>query len=528
MRNLAAALLGLVALAACGGGPAASNSTSSADSSGGTLVIGMTATNLPGTDTDMAQSEGGEGIRFVGMQLYDGLTKWDLTHSDRSPALIPGLASSWTHNGDGSAWTFTMRPNVRFSDGTPWNADAAVFNFDRYLNKSSPYYYPALNSEAGLLLVGIRSWRKVDDMTFEIDTDGPLSYLPDDLAVLPMGSPTAIKKLGNDGFAQHPSGTGPFILQSMVPGQRLVMVRNASYWGGAPRLDKVILRPMPDAAARVAALRAGEVNWIEVPVPDDVPSLRSAGYQVLTNSYSHIWPWVLDMTKKPWDNVLVRQAANYAINRQSMVSDLLKGTGAPAYQYAPRDDHGYDPGLNLYRYDPARARQLLAQAGYPNGFDTTLSFPTSGSGNMIPIPMNEALQQDLAKVGIRVKLQPVEWSSMLGDYFNGRIPGGADAINISLGFVFLSLWNTFFSSTSPVNVGHLDDPQVDALLAQARSQLDPALRDKVYTQLNGQLEQDAPWLLVVNDLNPRVLAANVHGFVMPRSWFIDLTRTWVG
>jgi peptide/nickel transport system substrate-binding protein len=528
MRNLAAALLGLVALAACGGGPAAPTSTSSANGSGGTLVIGMTATNLPGTDTDMAQSEGGEGIRFVGMQLYDGLTKWDLTHSDRSPAVVPGLASSWTHNGDGSAWTFTMRPNVRFSDGTPWNADAAVFNFDRYLNKSSPYYYPALNSEAGLLLVGIKSWRKVDDMTFEIDTDGPLSYLPDDLAVLPMGSPTAIKKLGNDGFAQHPSGTGPFTLQSMVPGQRLVMVRNASYWGGAPRLDKVILRPMPDAAARVAALRAGEVNWIEVPVPDDVPSLRSAGYQVLTNSYSHIWPWVLDMTKKPWDNVLVRQAANYAINRQSMVSNLLKGTGAPAYQYAPRDDHGYDPGLNVYRYDPARARQLLAQAGYPNGFDTTLSFPTSGSGNMIPIPMNEALQQDLAKVGIRVKLQPVEWSSMLGDYFNGRIPGGADAINISLGFVFLSLWNTFFSSTSPVNVGHLDDPQVDALLAQARSQLDPALRDKVYTQLNGQLERDAPWLLVVNDLNPRVLAANVHGFVMPRSWFIDLTRTWVG
>jgi len=525
MRNVAAALLALLALAACGG---PSNSVSNTSGSGGTLVIGMTATNLPGTDTDMAQSEGGEGIRFVGMQLYDGLTKWDLSHSDRSPVLEPGLATSWTHNADGSVWTFTLRPNVKFSDGTPWNADAAVFNFDRYLNKNSPNYFPELNSEAGLLLVGIRSWRKVDDLTFEMDTDGPLSYLPDDLAVLPMGSPTAIRKLGNDGFAQHPSGTGPFTFESMIAGQRLVMVRNPTYWGGAPKLDKVILRPMPDAAARVAALRAGEVNWIEVPVPDDVPTLRSAGFQVLTNSYSHIWPWVFDLTRKPWDNVLVRQAANYAINRQAMVDSLLKGTGAPAYQYAPRGDHGYDASLNVYKYDPAKARQLLAQAGYPNGFDATLSFPTSGSGNMIPIPMNEALQQDLAKVGIRIKLQPVEWSSMLGDYFNGRIPGGASAINISLGFVFLSLWNTFFSSTSPVNVGRLDDPKVDALLNQAKAQLDTAQRDQIYTQLNGQLEQDAPWLLVVNDLNPRVLAGNVHGFAMPRSWFIDLTKTWVG
>jgi peptide/nickel transport system substrate-binding protein len=525
MVRVAAILVAILALAACGG---SSSSTSGGSGTGGTLIIGMTATNLPGTDTDMAQTEGGEGIRFVGMQLYDGLTKWDLTHSDRSPAVIPGLATSWTPNADGSVWTFRLRPNVKFVDGTPWNADAVVFNFDRYLNKSSQYYYPELNSEAGLLLVGIKTVTKVDDLTVEIDTDGPLSYLPDDLAVLPMGSPTAIKRLGNDGFAQHPVGTGPFMFQSMVPGQRLVMVRNPHYWDGAPKLDKVVLRPMPDASARVAALRAGEVNWIEVPVPDDVPSLRSAGYQVLINSYSHIWPWVFDMTRKPWDDVRVRQAANYAINRDAMVKDLLKGTGAPAYQYAPKGDHGYSPSLNTYRYDPAKARQLLTDAGYPNGFDTTLSFPTSGSGNMIPIPMNEALQQDLAKVGIRVKLQPVEWSSMLGDYFNGRIPGRAGAINISLGFVFLSLWNTFFSSTSPINVGKLNDPKVDAYLAAARSQLDTNKRDQIYTQLNAQLLQDAPWLLVVNDLNPRVLAPNVHGFVMPRSWFIDLTKTYVG
>jgi peptide/nickel transport system substrate-binding protein len=525
VRALALALGAILTLAACSGAATSGNGASGA---GGTLIIGMTATNLPGTDTDFAQSEGGEGIRFVGMQLYDGLTKWDLTHSDRSPVLEPGLATSWTPNADGSQWIFKLRPNVKFHDGTPWNADAAVFNFDRYSNKNSPYYYPELNSVAGLLLGGINSTKKIDDLTLEIDTDGPLSFLPDNLAVLPMGSPTAIKKLGNDGFAKAPAGTGPFKFESMVRGQRMVMVRNPDYWGGAPKLDKVILRPMPDAAARVAALRSGEVNWIEVPVPDEVPALRSSSFQVLTNPYSHVWPWVFDTTKKPWNDVRVRQAANYAINRESMAKDLLKGTGSPAYQFAPRGDVGYDPKLDTYSYDVAKAKALLADAGYPNGFDTTLSFPTSGSGNMVPIPMNEALQQDLAKVGIKVKLQPVEWASMLTDFFQGRIPGGADAINISLGFVFISLWSTWFSSTSKVNAGHFADPKVDGLLTAAARELDPVKRNLIYVQVNDQLNRDVPWLLVVNDLNPRVLGPKVHGFVMPRSWFIDLTSTWVG
>jgi peptide/nickel transport system substrate-binding protein len=525
LRAIALALGAILTLAACSG---AATSGSGSAGTGGTLIIGMTATNLPGTDTDFAQSEGGEGIRFVGMQLYDGLSKWDLTHSDRSPVLVPGLATSWTPNADGSKWIWKLRPNVKFHDGTPWNADAAIFNFDRYANKESPYYYPELNSVAGLLLGGIASTKKVDDLTIEIDTDGPLSFLPDNLAVLPMGSPTAIKKLGNDGFSKAPAGTGPFKFESMVRGQRMVMVRNPDYWGGAPKLDKVILRPMPDAAARVAALRSGEVNWIEVPVPDEVPALRSSNFQVLTNPYSHVWPWVFDTTKKPWNDIRVRQAANYAINRESMAKDLLKGTGSPAYQFAPRGDVGYDPKLDAYKYDVAKAKALLADAGYPNGFETTLSFPTSGSGNMVPIPMNEALQQDLAKVGIKVKLQPVEWASMLTDFFQGRIPGGADAINISLGFVFISLWSTWFSSTSKVNAGHFGDPKVDDLLTSAARELDPGKRNQIYVQVNDQLTKDAPWLLVVNDLNPRVLGPTVHGFAMPRSWFIDLTSTWVG
>jgi peptide/nickel transport system substrate-binding protein len=532
-RASALALTVSLLAAACGGGGGSSGGSGGAASagataagSGGTLVIGMTATNIPGLDTIQFQSEGGEGGRFVGVQLYDGLTRFDLTQGKATPKVIPGLAESWDVTPDATTWTFHLRKGVTFHDGTPWNADAAVFNLDRMTNKASPLYDAELNSTGGILLQGIKSAKKVDDMTVEITTNGPWSYLPEDLALVPFGSPTAIQKEGKK-FAEHPVGTGPFKFQSVKRGQELVLVKNADYYRGAPKLDKVILRPIPEVTARMAALRSGEVQWIEVPSPDEIPALKSQGYQVLTNYYSHVWPWVFDTTKPPWNDVRVRQAANYAIDRDTMAKSLLQGTGAPATQYIPPSDVGYDKSNDLYRYDPAKAKALLAEAGFPNGFSTTLSFPTSGSGNMIPIPMNEALQKDLAKVGIKVQLQPIEWGAMLGDFFAGKIPGGADGINISLGFVLPSLWKTWFGTGASANVGKYSNPEADRLMNAIGAELDAGKRVRLYQQLNDVLLKDAPWLLVVNDLNPRVLAPNVKGFVQPRSWYVDLTHTWV-
>jgi peptide/nickel transport system substrate-binding protein len=531
VRLVALAAACVLLAGACGTSSNTASSGASGSSggsgSGGTLVIGMTATNIPGLDTGMFQSEGGEGGRFVGVQLYDGLTRFDLTQGDHAPDIKPGLAASWDVTPDATNWTFHLRPGVKFTDGTPWNADAAIFNLDRMTNKSSPDYYPELNATAGLFLGGIASAKKIDDMTIQITTKGPYSYLLGDLALLPFGSPTAIKAEGKDGFAQHPVGTGPFKVESYVRGQKLVMVRNPDYWRGAPKLDRVILRPIPDATARQAALQSGEVNWIEVPPPDSVPALKSAGFNVLTNSYSHVWPWVLDVTKKPFDDVRVRQALNYAIDRDTLSKSILNGTGRPALQYAPVGDAGYDKSLDTYSYDPAKAKQLLAAAGYPNGFSFSLSFPTSGSGNMVPVPMNEELQKDLAAVGVQVKLQPVEWGSMLTDFFAGKIPGGADAMNISLGYVLPSLWSLWFQTGSTDNVGHYSNPTVDALLNQTKAELDTTKRAALFTQINAQLLKDAPWLLVVNDLNPRVLAPSVHGFVQPQSWYVDLTNVTV-
>jgi peptide/nickel transport system substrate-binding protein len=524
-RRKLLAKAGALALGATFLGPAAALARNDV-SSGGTLIIAMTATNIPGTDSGMAESEGGEGLRFVGLQMYDGLMRFDLTQGDHAPDIKPGLAESYTVSKDATHWTFTLRKGVKFHDGTPWNADAAIFNLNRYTNQKFKYYYPALAANAGLLLQGIHSFHKLDNMKIGITTKGPWSYLLSDLATLTMASPTGVMKYGNDNFYLHPAGTGPFKFVSMVRGQQLVMAKNPDYWRGAPKLDKLIVRPIPDPTARLAALKAGEVNWIEVPPPDAVPQLRSS-YQVLTKPYSHVWPWVYDMTKTPWNNVDIRQAANYAIDRDQLCSDILKGTGSPALQYAPHSDPGFEPSLQTYGYDPDKAKALLKKGGMPKGFSTTVVYPTSGSGNMVPTPMNEFLQSNLGDVGINVKLEPIEWGAMLKDYFVGKIPLGADAINISLGFVFLSLWYSWFDSKSVLNVGKLNDPKVDAGILETKKLLNPAARSAAFAKVNAELLKSAPWLLVVNDLNPRVLAPSVKGFVMPRSWFVDLTNTYI-
>jgi peptide/nickel transport system substrate-binding protein len=514
----------LMATTACGGGA----SSSAEGTGGGTLVIGMTASDIPLLDTGMSQNQGYEGIRWVGNQLYDGLTRFDLQQSKEIPKIVPGLATEWSHNADGSSWTFKLRPDVKFHDGEPWNAEAAVFNFDRYVNKKSEYYYPELNAQASASVSGIKSVTKVDDMTIQIDTDGPLSWLPNNMATIFFASPKAVKNLGKEGFALHPVGTGPFKFESYERGQQLAVTANKDYWGGRPKVDRVVFRPIPDVTARVAALRSGQVNWIEVPSPDDVPSLKADGFQVLTNSYNHSWPWVLDVTKGPLADVRVRQAMNYAIDRDAMVNGLLKGTAEPMLQNDARADPAYRPENDLYSYDPKKAKALLAEAGYANGISVRLSYPTSGSGNMLPTPMNQALKQDLAAVGINVTLEPVEWASMLTDFFSGRIPGGADMVNISLSMQQEGFWEFWFGSGSPSNAGKYSNPKVDSLLKQAKATLDDNARNKIYTQVVTLLTADAAWLDVVSDMNPRVLAPNVHGFIQPKSWFADLTTVTVG
>jgi peptide/nickel transport system substrate-binding protein len=529
-RLLTAALLLLLGTAGCSSSAstaASTGSTGSASGRGGTLVIGATGT-LPNTDTILGGA-GYEGTALVSFQIYEGLTRYDLTDDADAPAPVTSaLASSWTVAPDHRTWTFTLRKGVTFQDGTPFDADAVIFNLDRYLKKGSPYYTAALGAAAQEYAGDIVSYHEVDADHVVLVTKSANGHFTDDLTHILMASPTAVRRYGDTGFAQHPVGTGPFGFVSQTPGQEVDLTANTHYWRGAPKLDKLVVKALPDPAARTAALLSGGANMIDYPNPDDISRLRSDGARIDTNSYDHIWYWILDESKAPWNNVLVRQAANYAINRQAIADDLLHGTAGPAYQAAPKGTLAYDPAGNLYSYDPAKAKQLLARAGLAHGFGTTVTVPTAGSGNLLPVPISEAIQQDLAAVGITVKIRTTDWSTQLSDEAKGQVTLGSDALAQSTTlFQSESLLPLFLGTGSPFWTGHYSDPAVDKLFAAASSTLDRTVRQQDYTKALDQVTKDAPWLFVVNDRDPRALSPKVHGFVEPQSWFVDLTGVWV-
>ncbi|MER8102558.1 ABC transporter substrate-binding protein [Kitasatospora sp. NPDC094016] len=525
---LPAAAVLLAAAAGCagsdGGGSAGAGS---GDGRGGTLVIGATG-KLPNPDTVIGGA-GFEGKRLVSFQLYEGLTRYELLKdTDKPPVVTGALATDWQVAADARTWTFTLRKGVTFQDGTPFDADAVVFNLARYLDKKSPEYTDALGAAAAEYAGDIASYRKTDADHVELVTKDPNGHFPEDLAHVLIASPTAVRKSGSADFARHPVGTGPFSFVSQTEGQQIELAANKSYWRGAPKLDRLVIKALPDAAARTAALRSGGVNWIEYPNPDDIDSLKADGVQLATNSYDHLWYWILDTSKAPWDNPLVRRAANYAIDRKAISEKLLHGTADPAYQTAPRATAAYDPAGDVYSYDPAKARQLLAEAGVPNGFSTSVTVPTGGSGNLLPVPIAEALQRDLAAVGIKVELRTTDWTTLIGAEAKGQVALDSDAVAQSTTlFQSEALLPLFIGSKSPFWTGHYANPQVDELLASSAADADQTARQAGYRKALALVTQDAPWLFVVNDRNPRALSPKVQGLVQPQSWFLDLTTVWV-
>ncbi len=333
----------------------------------GTLRIGMTASDIPLTTGQPDQ--GGEGQRFMGLTVYDALVHWDLTRADRPSTLIPGLAASWAVDAaDRTKWTFRIREGVKFHDGSELTAEAVVWNFDKLLKQDAPQFDQRQASQGRSRIPAIASYRAVDRLTLEIVTRSPDATLPYQLAWIGISSPAQWERLGRDwaAFARTPSGTGPWRLAAWTPRERAELVPNRDYWDKTrvPKLDRMILIPLPEPNARTAALRSGQVDWIEAPAPDAVPALRAANMQIVTNAYPHNWTWHLSSAEgSPWNDVRVRRAANLAVDRDGL-RELLGGLMIPAQGFLPPGHQWFGNPTFKPRRDLAEARRLLAEAGY--------------------------------------------------------------------------------------------------------------------------------------------------------------------
>jgi ABC-type transport system substrate-binding protein len=260
-----------------------------------TVRIGMTAADIPRT---LGQPDQGfEGNRFTGNTMYDGLTQWDLSSADKASVVIPALSTEWAADAnDKTKWIFKLRPGVKFHDGSELDAAAVVWNVEKVLKQDAAHFDPSQVGVTASRMPGLRSARAIDNMTVELTTAAPDALLPINLTNLFMASPTHWKKLADavpasvtdpkerakqawDGFARNASGTGAWKMDKFVPRERLELVKNAAYWDPkrVPKVDRLVLLPMPEANARTAALLSGQVDWIENPSPDALPQIKQRG-----------------------------------------------------------------------------------------------------------------------------------------------------------------------------------------------------------------------------------------------------------
>src|SRR6185369_1444292 len=289
--------------------------------------------------------------------VYDGLINWDLSNADKPSELAPGLATEWGADAtDKTKWTFKIRSGAKFHDGSEFTAESAVWNLDKLLNDKSPQYDPRQSAQGRSRIPAVGTYKAVDKYTLEIVTKTPDATLPYQMAWIMMSSPAQWEKVGKnwDEFAKTPAGTGPWKLTSFVPRERAEMVSNPDYWDKprVPKLDKIVLIPLPEPNARVAALRSGQVDWIEAPSPDAAASLKTAGFSILTNAYPHNWTYHFSRVEgSPWNDIRVRKAANLAVDRAGM-KELLSGLMIPAEGFLPPGHQWFgNPSFKL-KYDP--------------------------------------------------------------------------------------------------------------------------------------------------------------------------------
>jgi ABC-type transport system substrate-binding protein len=500
------------------------------------LRVAMTAGDIPLT-TGQA-SQGGEGVRFMGVTAYDALINWDLSRADVAATLRPGLALSWSVDPNRrTEWTFRLRDGVTFHDGSRFTADSVVWNLDKLMRRDAPHYDQAQATQAATWTKSIARYSVVDPLTVTIETPEPNANLPYDMTSIFMSSPARWEEMGKDWtkVAMRPSGTGPWMVTKVVPRERVEFARNPSYWEARriPKSDGLIIIPMPDAVTRVSALLNGQIDWVEAPAPDTLGQLRQAGMQIVLNRYPHIWPYLLScLPDSPFRDIRVRKAMNLAIDRDGICA-LLNQTAMPAKGMVPPEHPWFGKPTFDVRYDPAEARKLLAEAGYgpKNPCAATFLISTSGSGQMQPLPMNEAIKESLEDVGFSITLQAMDWEALRARRRAGAAAPenkGGHALNNSLGAAdptafIQAAWSKLVPPLG-IDWGWFKDDETDALCAAVSVAFDPAEQNALMAKLHARMVDQAIWCFVVHDLNPRALAPRVKGFVQAQSWQQDLTQ----
>jgi ABC-type transport system substrate-binding protein len=506
---LASALPGAALAAGGGSGPA----TIGRFQDETTLNFGI------GTDVDYLdprQTTTQEGY-IAAANVYDCLVLYELG----SAKLRPGLAESWDISDDGLTYTFHLRQGVKFHDGADFNADAVVawFNSIKEGAPGSQFDATRMSYMPPFITDLIDSVTKVDDATVDFKLPKPYAPLLANLAIPIAGipSPAAIEKYGLD-LGTNPSGTGAFMLASTDDWTRdsqLVLTANPNYWGGAPTIQKLVFKIAPESATRLQQVESGETDVTIFLTPDDVRKARdNSDLQVLEEPGLNTNCVEFNVSKDPFTSKEVRQALNYAINKEELSQGLYDGGMVPAGGVLPPSDWAYNPDLKGYPYDAQKATDLLKSAGYDESNPLKFTFMVYNvprGYNPAADRLGTAIQEYWKKVGVEAEIQTEEWTQYRtdrrADKFQCSLSGWMGDNGDPDNFLFSLLGSPNIGSS---NTAWYSNPDVDKLLEEAQTTSDQDQRIQLYHQAEQMIVDDAPWAFLGYQKNQVVLRANIQ------------------
>ena len=503
---------------------------SAAPSTGGTLIFGRGGDSIT---LDPARIEDGESAKVCDM-LYDTLVQYTGSTTDLEPA----LAESWERSADRLTWTFHLRQGILFHDGTPLNAEAVIFSFTRPFT-----LFRNIQEEFIDQIIAL------DPFTVQIQLKTPYAPFISTLAGTSFSivSPTAAANFGDD-FGNNPVGTGPFKFVQWDRNDKIVLTSNETHWAGKPALDRLIFRSIPDNAVRLVELQKGNLHAMEFPNPDEIPLIQGdPSLGLLMQPSLNIGYLAMNMEKPPFDDLKVRLAINHGINKTEIVQHLYQGLGIPAKNPIPPTLWGYDNSIEDYTYDPELAKQLLAESGYPDGFETTLW--------ALPVPrpyipdgrsLAAAIQSDLQNIGIEAEIVTYDWATYLEKTANGEhdmamlgwIADTADPDN------FFYLLSIPAAEKPAYNISFYRNDELQDILERARMITDQGIQEfernlglrgidrvgaklrtdqdvriALYQQAQAIVHRDAPWVALAHAQRILVIDSSVKNLrLSPIGW----------